>query len=246
METYQIKPGDVVVRQLDNRDSFESNSNQFLDKAKAIEVIKTDEDNKQASELLKATKIFIKETEKSCKPRINQVNELKKSLVDDMKKLIKPAQDAVAIINQLLIDFENEKQRRRIEEQKKAEEERIKREAEVRKQEEERKLSVASELSEAGHEEEANKVLNQPQRIQPEAEISPSAKPKEEAPQGLHFRETWKAQMIAENIEDVDNRFVKKVFDKDLANAYAKSHKNGAKAKGIKFYCEKTPVQRTK
>ena len=48
--------------------------------------------------------------------------------------------------------------------------------------------------------------------------------------------------MEADDIDGVDPRFVKKVFDQDMADAYAKSNKNGAKAKGVRFYCKTTAV----
>ena len=48
--------------------------------------------------------------------------------------------------------------------------------------------------------------------------------------------------MVADDIDGVDPRFVKKVFDQDMADAYAKSNKNGAKAKGVRFYCKTTAV----
>lgn len=52
--------------------------------------------------------------------------------------------------------------------------------------------------------------------------------------------------MIGFEIEDVDPRFVKKVFDQEAATAFVKSQGQGAVAKGIRFWNDKVPVTRIK
>jgi len=206
------------------------------------------EDNKQLAEvadLLKTTRKFVKDTEASCRPRIKQALDLKTSLLDDMNELINPAKKAGVIYSGLLVAYDNKLEKERKEQAAKDERDRIKREADERVAEEKRKLETASELESEGKKEEADQVLEQPHRttIEPVnvAKVKQEEKPKID---GLHYRSKWKAEMIDVDIEDVDSRFTKLVFDQDLANAYAKSNKAGAKAKGIRFYEEKTPVSR--
>ncbi|MDH5570602.1 MAG: hypothetical protein OEY89_02490 [Gammaproteobacteria bacterium] len=231
----------ITIERFDDRDKIESSSYGFLTVAGETAPIETNEQYENVAGLLKEAKAFIKEADGKCAPRIKQAQDLHKSLLADLKALIAPAEQSVSMLNKLLIAYDNKLERERQAERVRLEQERVKAEAEAKKKAEEEKIDTAILFEQHGMPEEAEAVLNQPVRVAP-ATVAPIAeKPKI---QGLSYRETWKAEMTAQSIDDVDPRFVKKVFDQDMANAYAKSNKDGAKAKGIRFYADKTPITR--
>lgn len=234
---------ETVIKPFEDREKFVNDSKDFFDVARETMAISDNVGMTAVAERMKSIKAFVKETEKSCRPRIKQVQDLKQSLLDDMNAIIEPAKKAVSIYSALLVDYDNKLEEERRKKRQEEERERIKEQARLREEEEKRKLETATELEKSGHKEEADQVLEQPDRTQPKAE-NKAAKIEEVKPEGVHFRRTWKAEMIAVDIDEVDDRFVKKVFDQDMANAYAKSNKQGAKAKGIRFYEEKVAVNR--
>jgi hypothetical protein len=231
----------TTIEPLADQEKISEDSCHHLKLAESYEKITTKETYAVVVGFQKQAKLFIKETEESCKPRVKQASDLHKSLLADMNALTAPAKKSISTYNALLVEYNNELERKRKAEQAERERERIKQEAIDRKAEDERKLKVANELHESGSKEEAEQVLNQADRTQ----VAPVEKKEEKAePEGLHFRDNWKAEMVAVDIDEVDSRFVKKEFDQGMANAYAKSNKDGAKAKGIRFYNDKTPVTR--
>ena len=235
----------ITIKPFDNRDAIFSESGLILSTAGTIQPIESDEQMVFVAKKLNDTKKFIKATEESCRPRIKQVKDLGAGLLDDMNLLIAPAKKSVTIFSGLLVDYEAKLTARRREQEQERERQRIKADAEAREKEEKRRLEICLELEKSGKKEEADQVLTQVHRVIP----IPVNIAKVEEPvkvEGLSFRSVWKAIMEAVDISEVDERFVKKVFDQDMANAYAKSNKAGAKAKGIKFYEEKTAVSRTK
>lgn len=233
----------ITIEPLDKQEDLTITSAMILESAKHYVPIENDEQYIQLGKDLAEAKQFIKYTEKSCRPRIKQVADLKASLLADMNGIISCAKQAIPILSGLLVEYDNKLEKVRREEQARIEHERIKKEADAREREEERKLKTASELEKEGRMEEADAVLNQPDRIDPEPE-NVATVPEKTKVAGLSYREKWKAEQTAD-IEDVDYRFVKMLFDQEMANAYAKSNKSGAKAKGIRFYCEKIAVNRS-
>jgi len=240
METFK---NEVIIEPFENRAQIATESNQFLGSANDWSPILNDEQYQVLGKELAKVKRFIKDTEKSCRPRIKQVGDLKKSLLDDMNLLMESANKAVPILSGLLVEYDNKQQVKRREEQARIERERIKEEADAREREEKRKLDTATELEKAGKHEEAEAVLNQPDRTtQTPINVASGLMPAKI--EGLSYRTTWKAERVFP-IERCDARFVKMVFDQEMANAYAKSNKEGAEAIGIRFYSEKIAVNRS-
>jgi hypothetical protein len=232
----------VTIQPLEGREQINFSSDEFFRKARSAKPIEDDTHYQRVAGELKRAKAFIKETEKTCRPRIKQVADLKASLLADMNSLIASAKESVPVFSGLLVEYDNKLEAKRQEEQARLERERIKRESDARASEEKRKLETALELEKEGRSDEAEQVLNQPDRQAPEPENVAVVQEKPKIA-GLSYREKWKAEQTLD-IDSVDPRFVKMVFDQDMANAYAKSNKEGAKAKGIRFYCEKIAVNR--
>lgn len=236
METFKRE---VIIEPFDNRSQLATLSNAFLGGARGFQSINNDVGYAEVAGVLKRAKKFVKDTEEQCRPRIKQVANLKQSLLDDMKLLLESANKAIPILSGLLVDYDRVLAERRREELARIEAERVKENVDARVSSDERRLERALELEKAGHKELAESILNENSNPKPNPlELVPEP----EKPDGLHFRKNWKAEMVADDIDGVDPRFVKKVFDQDLADAYAKSNKNGAKAKGVRFYCKTTAV----
>jgi hypothetical protein len=241
METFK---NEVIIEPFENRAQIATESNMILGLANDWVPIENDKEYQVLGGELARAKKFIKDTEKACRPRIKQVGDLKKSLLDDMNLLVESANKAVPILSGLLVEYDNKQQAKQREEQARIERERIKEEADAREREEKRKLDTATELEKAGKHEEAEAVLNQPDRtIQTPSNIATALMPAKI--EGLSYRTTWKAECLETNLDYVDPRFIKKVFDQEMANAYAKSNKEGARARGIRFYSEKIAVNRS-
>ena len=238
METFKEE---VIIEPFDNRSEIATRSNEFLVFAQLQfgDKITNDVLYSRVAEELRRVKKFVKETEKQCRPRIKQVAELKKSLLDDMNLLLENANKTIPILSGLLVDYDRVLAKRREEQLARIESERVKQNIDARVSSDERRLERALELEKAGHKDLADSILNETSNPSPNPlELVPEP----EKPNGLHFRKNWKAEMVADDIDGVDPRFVKKVFDQDMADAYAKSNKNGAKAKGVRFYCKTTAV----
>ena len=236
METFKEE---VINEPFDDRSEIATLSNAFLGGARGFQSINNAVDYAEVAGVLKRAKKFVKDTEAQCRPRIKQVANLKQSLLDDMKLLLESANKSIPILSGLLVDYDRVLAKRREEELARIESERVKQNIDARVSSEDRRLERALELEKAGHKGLAESVLNDTLNPSPAPlELSPEP----EKPSGLHFRKNWKAEMVADDIDGVDPRFVKKVFDQDMADAYAKSNKNGARAKGVRFYCKTTAV----
>jgi len=233
----------VTIYPFEEREKMDNDSDEFFVRAKGFHVIKNDLEYSTIARELKKVKAFLTETETQCRPRIKQVAKLKQDLLDDMNAILESAKTAEPVLKGLLVEYDNKQEQLRQERQAEIERERIKEEADSRAREEKRKLETAEELEKAGRHEEADAVLNQPDRT-PSAPSNVATAPMKAKVAGLHYRETWKAECTETNLDHVDERFIKKVFDQEMANAYAKSNKEGAKAKGIRFYAEKIAVNR--
>ena len=238
METFKEE---VIIEPFDNRSEIATRSNEFLGFAQLQfgDKITNDVLYNRAAEELRRVKKFVKDTEAQCRPRIKQVANLKQSLLDDMKLLLESANKSIPILSGLLVDYDRVLAKRREEQLARIESERVKQNIDARVSSDERRLERALELEKAGHKDLADSILNETSNPSPNPlELVPEP----EKPSGLHFRKTWKAEMTADNIEGVDKRFRKEVFDQDVADAYAKSNKHGARAKGVRFYCKTTAV----
>ena len=236
METFKEE---VIIEPFDNRSQLATLSNAFLGGARGFQSINNDVDYAEVAGVLKRAKKFVKDTEAQCRPRIKQVANLKQSLLDDMKLLLESANKSIPILSGLLVDYDRVLAKRREEELARIESERVKQNIDARVSSEDPRLERALELEKAGHKGLAESVLNDTLNPSPAPlELSPEP----EKPSGLHFRKNWKAEMVADDIDGVDPRFVKKVFDQDMADAYAKSNKHGARAMGVRFYCKTTAV----
>jgi hypothetical protein len=139
---------------------------------------------KGATEYLKGIKSLIKRIEGKSRPHIEKIDAARKSLYDDMMRDINPCKQAELIIKAKMVQFSQEQEQKRLEEQRRIE-------LELKRQEEERRLAEAVELEKSGHESEAEALLSEP--IEAPPVILPNATPKVS---GISMRENWKCEVV--------------------------------------------------
>ena len=240
METEKLEA--TTINPFEDRDAMSKGSGLILMVANDLPQIASPEDFQKVIDLQKEAKKFIKATEESCRPRIKQALDLKTSLLNDMNAILAPVKASIGTFNTLMLNWNNQQEEIKRKQRAADELARVKELARLKKIEDDERAELAAAHEDAGNVEEADDIINQASRVH----VEPVAVVEEPAPAGLHFRDNWKAQMIGFEIEDVDPRFVKKVFDQEAATAFVKSQKEGATAKGVKFWNDKTPVTRLK
>jgi chromosome segregation ATPase len=177
----------------------------------------------------------VKELKAHYKPFKQEIDKMKKTVLNAEKGQLKPIEDAINSINTRMIEWKREEDRRIAEIERKAREEAERKRHELmKKAEEERLQQVIDSEDEDLLDMEIEVPDVQPVHV-PEVKIE---RPSE--PSGVSYREYWYHEVT--DAEKVPDRF-KIVNDKALA-AYAKSMKDGAKVPGVRFYCEKKPVYR--
>jgi hypothetical protein len=156
----------------------------IINDAKSL-VISTTEDYQLGQMLMSDVKTKIKTLEEIRMGQTRPLDESKKKIMDFFRIPIQKLEDAKNYLNQIMVKWVDEQERKRKEEERRLQEI-------ARKRAEEEALQQALEAEAAGEPEEAQKIIEEPVYVPPIRVASEIPKSKDS-----HIREVWNAEIIS-------------------------------------------------
>lgn len=206
----------------------------IINDAKSL-VIDTRDDYQLGQMLMGDIKTRIKTLEEIRMGQTRPLDESKKKIMDFFRIPIQKLEDAKNYLNKIMVNWVEEQERKR------REEERILQEA-AKKRAEEEALQQALEAEAAGEKEEAEQIISEPVYVPPIKVVSEIPKSKES-----HIRETWSAEIV--HFPDL----IKAVADGKVdmmalepcmtfLHSQARSYKQSLNIPGVKAISKKTQL----
>lgn len=205
-----------------------------IDMAKNISIVSID-NYKLGQELMSDIKGRIKTLEEIRMGQTRPLDESKKKIMDFFRVPIQKLEDARAHLNNIMVNWVQEQETKRREEERKLQEA-------ARKRAEEETLQAAIEAEAAGDKQEAESIIQEPVYVPPIRVISEVPKSKES-----HIRETWSAEgidlmatvkAIAEGKAPVQSV----QYDMTFLNGQARSYKQNLNIPGVRAINKKTQI----
>ena len=163
------------------------------------------------------------------------LDESKKRIMDFFRVPIQKLDDAKNYLNQIMVKWVEEQERKRKEEERKLQEE-------AHKRAEETALQQALEAEAAGEKEEAEQIISEPVYVPPIKVMSEIPKSKES-----HIRETWAAEGIdlmatVKAIAEGRAPLQAVEYDMTFLNGQARSYKQAMNIPGVRSVSKKTQI----
>ena len=187
----------------------------------------------EAVERRRTLKTIRKKIDEMFDSGIKKAFEAHRAAVAVKKRFTDRIDDADSSIGEAVKRYNDEQERKRIEEQRKLDAEAKRKEDEERKRIE-KKIEAAKK---AGNEEKVEALTEQKDQVFVPPPIAIQRIPEVK---GLSFREDWKA--VVEDKSKVPEEY--KIVDVSMLNKFAKATKGAISVPGVRFFSEKIPVQR--
>ena len=205
-----------------------------IDVAKAIN-IQTTRDYQFAQDVMGNIKQRIKELEETRFGQTRPIDEAKKKILDFFRPPLQKLNDAKDHLNQIMVKFVEDQDRKRREEERKLQEA-------ARKRAEEDALQAALEAEAAGEKEEAEEILEAPVYVPPIKVVSEIPKSKES-----HIRETWSAEVtdlgaLVKGISEGKAPLQAVEADMTFLNGQARAYKQALNIPGTRAVSKKTQI----
>jgi hypothetical protein len=210
-----------------------------IDMAKNLSIVSVD-NYRLGQDLMADIKGRIKTLEEIRMGQTRPLDESKKRILDFFRIPIQKLEDAKAHLNQIMVNFTEEQERNRREEERQLQEA-------ARKRAEEEALQQALEAEAAGDKQEAEAILQEPVYVPPIRVMSEIPKSKES-----HIRETWSAviddpmalvKAIAEGKTDIQSIEPNKLIENHpFLNTMATRYRDKLNIPGVRAVSRKTQI----
>jgi len=204
----------------------------MLKKAEAI-VILNQSQYESANDVMKVVKTKYKELDTKRKEITKPLDQAKNAVMDLFRQPLELLKQAEATIKKLMIDYADEQDRLRREEQRKLEAKARAEEDRKRKELEERAKKWAAK----GKEGKAEELLEQAEEVEV---VAPVVAPKVEKIKGVSFKENWSAIVVDET--KVPREYLQ--VNTMALNRIAKATKGSIKIPGVEFKMDKILASR--
>lgn len=171
-------------------------------------------------------------------PMKKKASDAHREICDKERATLAPVNDDELRIKVALSKFRDEQERKRLEEQRRLEREQREREEQLRLEQAAELERAAQQTGDVSLQEAAEQLIEAPITVAPVTPYTPPA-PKVE---GLSYRETWKFEIINTNL--VPRQYL--MPDEKAIGRVVSGLKDRTTIPGVRVYCEKTPVTRTR